>query len=262
MINLDSKIRLAIALNLSNLLKGLKRRSATDDRIDRGFTLLEALVAVVVVTILLVGIGPMVALSTAARVNARRVDQATQAGRSYIDAVRGKVFDTSDFPNSLIVDPLIASNNSQGQYTFESIGAPTLAQFPITASTAAPCKLDVGNFSVKNLDGGRVPGVCVDSNGDGFRLDDPQDLVIQPMRSGGKDKSALEDQGFWLAVRVYRADAFDGSVTPLKGTEDTCATSKLVFIGTQGSKACPLVTMRSQIILNLSLTNNKLGTGN
>jgi prepilin-type N-terminal cleavage/methylation domain-containing protein len=258
MMNLDSKIRLAIALNLSNLLKGFKRNSATDDRMDRGFTLLEALMAVVVVTILLVGIGPMVALSTAARVNARRVDQATQAGRSYIEAVRGKVFDTSDFP-----DLLIDNKSTQGQYTFEGIDAPTLAKFPITASTAAPCKLDVGNFGVKNLDGGRVPGVCVDSNGDGFRLDDPQDLVIQPMRSGGKDKSALEDQGFWLAVRVYRADAFDGSVTPLKGIPDepACATSKLVFIGTQGSKACPLVTMRSQIILNLSLTNNKLGTG-
>ena len=250
MMNLDSKIRLAIAVGL---LKNFKGKYATDS----GLTLLEALIAVVVVSILLAAIAPMVALSTSARVNARRVDQATQAGRSYIEAVRGKVFDTSDFPDSLIDD----SSNTQGQYTFEGIAAPTVAKFPITTSTAAPCKLDVGNFASKNLDGGRVPGVCIDSNGDGFRLDDPQDLVVQPMRSGGKDKNALEEQGFWLAVRVYRSDAFDGSVIPKIGIEPECETSKLVFIGNLGNKACPLVTMRSQIILNLSLTNNKLGTG-
>ena len=103
--------------------------------------------------------------------------------------------------------------------------------------------------------------MCVDANGDGFRIDDPQDLVIQPMRSGGTDSATLNDQGFWLSVRVYRADAFGSGTTLFKGTEPECGGSKLVFVGTQGSKACPLVTMRSQIILSLNLTDNKTGTG-
>ena len=74
MTNLNRKIQLAIATSLLTTFK-------KDYVKDAGFTLLESLMAVVVVSILIVSIGPMVALSTASRVNARRVDQATQAGR-------------------------------------------------------------------------------------------------------------------------------------------------------------------------------------
>ena len=245
MTNLNSEIQLAISASL------LKTTSKRNQRRDEGFTLLESLMAVVVVSILIVSIGPMVALSTASRVNARRVDQATQAGRAYIEAVRGQVYDTVDFPASLR-----SSVSAQGQYIFD-LPAPTTASFPIPAG----CDLNIADPNVKNIDGGRVPGVCVDANGDGFRLDDPQDLVIQPMRSGGIVADKLRDEGFWLAVRVYRADAFFSGITLKKGTEPECDSSKLVFVGTQGSPTCPLVTMRSQIILNLSLTNNKQGTG-
>ena len=231
----------------AHALKNLKNSST-----DTGFTLLESLMAVAVVSILIVGIAPMVALSTSARVNARRVDQATQAGKSYIEAVRGKVYDTVKFPASLR-----SSVNTQGQYVFD-IAVPTTATFPVPSG----CTLNIADPTQNNIDGGRVPGVCVDSNGDGFRVDDPQDLVVQPMRSGGTNKEQLENEGFWLAVRVYRADAFaPGAPALFKGTESDCATSKLVFVGTNGSSRCPLVTMRSQIILNLSLNDNKTGTG-
>jgi prepilin-type N-terminal cleavage/methylation domain-containing protein len=243
MINLNSKTRL---MATAHALKSLKNAST-----DGGFTLLESLMAVAVVSILIVGIAPMVALSTSARVNARRVDQATQAGKSYIEAVRGKVYDTAKFPVSLR-----SSVNTQGQYVFD-VAAPA-ATFPVPSG----CTLNIADPTQNNIDGGRVPGVCVDANGNGFSVDDPQDLVIQPMRSGGTDAEKLADEGFWLAIRVYRADAFaTGSPALFKGTEPDCATSKLVFVGTTGSKRCPLVTMRSQIILNLSLNDNKTGTG-
>ena len=233
-----------VAANISKILKNPSK--------DKGFTLLESLMAVAVVSILIVGIAPMIALSTSARVNARRVDQATQAGKSYIEAVRGKVYDTSKFPASLR-----SSVNTQGQYVFD-VASPTTETFPVPSG----CTLNIVDPTQNNIHGGRVPGVCVDSNGDGFRVDDPQDLVIQPMRSGGTDAEKLADEGFWLAIRVYRADAFaTGAPAIFKGTEPECATSKLVFVGTNGSSRCPLVTMRSQIILNLSLNDNKTGTG-
>lgn len=47
----------------------------------QGVTLLESLVAMLVVGILMTAIAPLIALSAAARVQARRVDQATQAAR-------------------------------------------------------------------------------------------------------------------------------------------------------------------------------------
>ncbi|TYQ27160.1 type II secretion system protein [Pseudanabaena sp. UWO311] len=224
---------------LSHLLK--TRRSLEAE--ETGFTILESLVAAVVVGILIVSIAPMVALSTSARVNARRIDQATQAGRSYIDAVRGGVIDVTSFPNTLVA----SAPNAQDQYTFETIVAPTTTSFP----PASICN----NSLATNVPGGKVPGICVDANGNGFSVDDPQDFFIQPMRSGPLSSVAtastdLKNQGFWLAIRVYRADALSASAAgaPRVGTEPECAQSKTPFSST-GTSRCPIVTMRSQIFL-------------
>ncbi|HBQ97795.1 MAG TPA: hypothetical protein DD761_04590, partial [Cyanobacteria bacterium UBA11691] len=46
---------------------------------ESGFTLIESLVAVVILTIMLVGIAPVIVLATATRIQARRVELATQA---------------------------------------------------------------------------------------------------------------------------------------------------------------------------------------
>jgi prepilin-type N-terminal cleavage/methylation domain-containing protein len=57
-----------------------------------GFTIIECLLAIILVSILLTAIAPVIALSVATRVQARRVEQATQAAKSYIDGVRaGKI---------------------------------------------------------------------------------------------------------------------------------------------------------------------------
>ena len=237
----------SLAGYLSHLLK--TRRSLEVE--ETGFTILESLVAAVVVGILIVSIAPMVALSTSARVNARRIDQATQAGRSYIDAVRGGVIDVTNFPDNLV----ISQPNSQDQYTFEDPAAPldpTKTVQPPTTTSFPPTSIcnNVGN----NVSGGRVPGICVDANGNGFSVNDPQDFFIQPMRSGplssvGTASTDLKNQGFWLAIRVYRADALSaGASAPRVGTEPECVQSKTPFSST-GTSRCPIVTMRSQIFL-------------
>ena len=240
---------MAIARYLSNTSK--KKRSPESQQAS-GFTILESLVAVAVVSILIVSIAPMVALSTSARVNARRIDQATQAARSYIDAVRGGVIDTTNFPatspNILVVLPTAANINAQGQYTFESILAPTSAILSLDSPTATT----------------PVRGIKIDANGNGFSINDPQDLFIQPMRSGPvADSTQLKSQGFWLAVRVYRADALAGSALLRTGTEASCAGSKTPFSAT-ASITCPIVTVRSQILPTTNannLSDIKLGIG-
>lgn len=228
----------SLAGYLSHLVK--TRRSLESE--ETGFTILESLVAAVVVGILIVSIAPMVALSTSARVNARRIDQATQAGRSYIDAVRGGVIDVTSFPNNLVA----STPNAQDQYTFEAIAPPTTTSFP----PATICN----NSLATNVPAGKVSGICVDANGNGFSINDPQDFFIQPMRSGPFSSVAtastdLKNQGFWIAIRVYRADALSaGALLPRVGTEPECAQSKTPFSSTSTSR-CPIVTMRSQIFL-------------
>jgi len=216
-----------------------KRRSADASSSESGFTLLESLVAAAVVGILIVSIAPMVALSTSARINARRIDQATQAARSYVDAVRGGVIDVTRFPDNMVS----STPNAQSQYTFDGIAPPTATLLTLDSATATT----------------PVRGIRVDADGNGFNVDDPQDLVIQPMRSGPLGSSAtaatdLQRQGFWLAVRVYRADAFLGANALRKGTEIECATSKTPFAST-ASIVCPLVTIRSQILPSVNSNN-------
>ncbi len=239
----------AIASSFAGYLSLILKTRRSLEAEETGFTILESLVAAVVVGILIVSIAPMVALSTSARVNARRIDQATQAGRSYIDAVRGGVIDVTNFPNNLVQPNTAASVNAQAQYTFEAIAVPTTASFPPSTICINPYKVPTTN----NVPSGKVPGICVDANGNGFSIDDPQDFFIQPMRSGPFSSVAtastdLKNQGFWLAIRVYRADALAGTKPLLIGTEAQCAQGKTPFSST-GTSSCPIVTMRSQIFL-------------
>src|SRR4028118_710341 len=55
---------------------------------EGGYTIIESLVAMIVVSVLMIAIAPVMAFSVATRVQARRVELATQAARTYIDALR------------------------------------------------------------------------------------------------------------------------------------------------------------------------------
>ena len=55
---------------------------------DGGYTIIESLVAMIVVSVLMIAIAPVMAFSVATRVQARRMELATQAARTYIDALR------------------------------------------------------------------------------------------------------------------------------------------------------------------------------
>lgn len=240
----NPKIKAAIATYLCGISK--KRRSPDQ---EAGFSILESLVAAAVVSILIVSIAPMVALSTSARINARRIDQASQAARSYVDAVRGGVIDPINFPDTLVS----SATNAQSQYTFESIGVPTTTSFPITTICNNP------TAAINNVPSGKVPGICVDAGGGGWSVNDPQDLFIQPMRSGPLSSATnastnLKTQGFWLAVRVYRADALASGTALRDGTEASCAASKTPF-SAAASITCPIVTVRSQILPTTNANN-------
>ena len=208
-----------------------------------GFSLLEALMAVVVVSILMTAILPMIILSTATRVQSRRVDLATQAARGYVDGVRSGTINIIDptpaFPATFINDNAVDS--ARNQY-FQNVAAPS-------------------SVNIASLDG--IQGIKVDTNGNGFNVTDPQDLVIQPMRTGGTD---LATQGFYMQVRVYRADAFtqdatgnlngiQAGLTLQTGNGDTCPNGRGIVTSTGGGKNCPLVVMRVDINPSTSTMN-------
>jgi len=208
---------------------------------NSGYTLIESLLALVVVGILITSVAPMLALTTASRVQARRVDQAAQALRAYVDGVRSG---TIPPPQRFVV-----STSNLANFKGPDFG------FPPSTSL-------VGYTS--NAD----PGTLIDNSGRGFDPFDPQDLVIQAIRpiansctpspcdistAAGRtaELAAAKKEGFFMHIRVFRADAFQGSNVPTKTEQSN------TFIGSLGSRDNPLATSVVQIFPSGSLTDSK-----
>ncbi len=206
----------------------------------QGFTILESLVASVVVSVLLVAITPLVALSVGARVQARRLDLATSAGRGFIDRVTSRAITLTQLRTQQATIRVTSATNS---YFFDRVPAPG----------------QPGGITPAALNS--LPGVRVDTNGNGFSTDDPQDLVIQPLYNDSvfPDPSFRPTGGdgdpFEVAARVYRADAFtgganlSGTFVPLQRGEagGACGQSGTTFGAQLGNRNCPLVILRGEV---------------
>lgn len=140
---------------------------------DGGYTIIESLVAMIVVSVLMIAIAPVMAFSVATRVQARRVELATQAARTYIDALRtGAVRPTNAPTPPDIIKGFPAEDN---------------ADIP-----AAP-QSSTGLYCV-DLD---ETGGCDDFS--------KKDFYVQGIRKPGPNPT---ETGYSLTVRVYRADGF------------------------------------------------------
>ncbi|MUL36941.1 hormogonium polysaccharide secretion pseudopilin HpsB [Gloeocapsopsis dulcis] len=172
-----------------------------------GFTIIESLMAVIVVGILMSAIAPAIALSVATRVQARRVELASQAARTYIDGIR----------SGTITPPSTTIERSTTQYFLDSVDPPT-------ASAAGLASLHC---------------VSLDETS-GCSSTSSKDLVIQAVRSV-TSTSTDADKGYRLGLRVYRADAFSDSTALQKGTKQA------TFTGGLGDRKKPLVEMTTEI---------------
>ena len=172
--------------------------------------------AVVVTAVLMTALSPVIVLAVATRVQARRVELAAQAARTYIDGVR----------NGTIATP-------------DQISSTSLSNFAAPAAPLSSCSSNsycVGSQSLYCIDGDES-GSCTSNN--------PQDLIIQVFRD-----STNPDNGYHLGLRVYRADAFNDN-TPLL-TQATQAT----FTGGLGNRKAPLVEMTTEVVTSATNYGN------
>ncbi len=174
-----------------------------------GFTIIELLVAMLIVGILMSVTAPIIILSTATRVQARRVELATQAARAYIDGVKS---------GTISSPPSITGN-------LEDYAAPT-------SSGSLTCTANSYCSSMPDL-------YCVDSDGSGCSTSSLNDMVVQAFRLNPASTDA--DKGYRLGLRVYRADAFKDTVTLKKGIKQAS------FTGGMGDRQAPLVEMTTEI---------------
>lgn len=226
-----------------------------------GFTVIESLLALILVSILMVALSPVIVLSVATRVQARRVELATQAARTYIDGVRAQT----------ILDPPISNQK------FEEIDAPRATgslncadniQFtdycqtpsgqPLASVTGQKevCE-DASCATTTNAQITVTTLYCVDMDEEqGCSADSTTDMVVQavgyhPQASGNPQQSydTYNGQGFELGIRVYRASAF-GESGDLEKSKDDESSQAAAAVGTLGNAKAPLLEITTAVAPN------------
>ncbi|MEG4424797.1 MULTISPECIES: hormogonium polysaccharide secretion pseudopilin HpsB [unclassified Microcoleus] len=186
---------------------------------DSGYTIIESLVAMIVVSVLMIAIAPVMAFSVAIRVQARRTELAAMAGRAYIDGLRAGSI----------------------KYGGTIKGFPTKSAQPRLADEPAPTSKD-------NL-------YCVDLDGGGCDPSSNKDFYVQGAwlnTDAGNDPTS---KGYQLLVRVYRADSFAGGVT-LKAPNAPGAIKQSIVGSGLGDKTMPVVEMAAEIPATGDTPNN------
>ncbi len=181
-----------------------------------GFTIIESLIAVIVIAILMTAISPVIVLSVATRVQSRRVELATDAATGYLDAIKSKRITPPD-------SPITGGTENIASYSPPTVGS-------LTCSTAnGYCTAPATNL------------YCVDGDGGGCTMNSNKDFVIQAFRYN-KASSDVDD-GYQLGLRVYRADGFASN----GGNLGKAPVKQNTFTGGIGDRKTPLFEITTEI---------------
>lgn len=159
---------------------------------DSGLTLIECLVAIVVIALTSASIAPVLVLSVATRVQNQKAEQALQLAKGEVDRVRLLVERSPTYTSADLrlaessAAPLNSTPSSTSQGTaITTVGKPTslVAKAAWSLSTYVPSD---------------VAAREIDANGDGT-----PDFVIQSFRGGSPMVGATMPVAFDMGVRVY-----------------------------------------------------------
>lgn len=209
---------------------------------DAGFTIMESLIAMVVVSSLMLAISPVLILSASTRVQSRRVELSAQIARSFIDGVRSGRIKAEDITT-------VDININQNALSSRNITNSTDGYLISSASMPAPIS-EEGLYCVQS-DGTILTPDCSSNQNNLF--------YIQAGRTSINNSDPKD--GYRLAVRVYRQDIeFDNPDRPVLANTNTTKNTQAV-VGS-GNKQAPLVEIIADIANNnTSFTDlcNRLG---
>jgi prepilin-type N-terminal cleavage/methylation domain-containing protein len=204
---------------------------------DAGFTIMESLIAMVVVSSLMLAISPVLILSASTRVQSRRVELSSQIARSFIDGVRSGRITAQYIADATPILTASASRNiisNTNEY--------------LISSASMPAPTSATNLYCVQSDGTIQPPDCSSNQNNLF--------YIQARRT--RINNSGTNDGYRLAVRVYRRD-IDFRKPVLANTNTTKNTQAVVG---SGNKQAPLVEIIADIANNnTSFTDlcNRLG---
>ncbi|MHC0064445.1 hormogonium polysaccharide secretion pseudopilin HpsB [Nostoc sp. UIC 10890] len=210
-----------------------------------GFTIIESLVAILVVSVLLVAIAPVLVISTATRVQARRIELATGAAKAFVDAIKSKTISENSITDTMspVLTAATATTKLATATTNSDLQRYLLGSAGVPANTSTLyCFHNNGKIT--------LPSDCTT-----YKTTSPVQFYIQAFGNTVgtiSTNSAQIDkgQGYRLGIRVYRSDAEFGSLKKsdlndaTNGNQKTAAT----FTGGLGDRKAPLVEMTTEIV--------------
>lgn len=226
---------------LTYLLQKLQPRPT-----QSGFTIIESLLAVLLIAIVLVSIGPIIAFSTATRIQSRRVELGIQSARGYISGVQS---------GTITPPPIAETTANPVALALKDVATPTASTLDCDANSYCRSPAPTATFSLycvnqDNLEPPNRPQKCTS--------DSQRDLIVQgfglqaPL--GGTGTPTIADRkkaGYQLGIRVYRANAFGAGLTLLNSSSPTqgrVENKASVVTSGIGSRTLPIVEMTTEIV--------------
>jgi len=213
---------------------------------ESGFTIIECLLAIIIVTLLMTAIAPVLALSVATRVQSRRVELATNAARAYIDGLRAGTIPPPPIISTNPPPALPAPNQNLNNCTQNrNYCPPRPANIPLT--TPSTTQLYCINFEADSSSPLQAIKGCTDKSSRAMIV---QAAAYIPRPTGAGVAQPDPTKGYQLRLRVYRADAFTPGRTLLPGNVNNQPRVAASFTGGTGlgKNQLPLVQMSTEIV--------------
>ncbi|MBD2137183.1 type II secretion system protein [Anabaena sp. FACHB-1237] len=190
---------------------------------NAGFTIIESVVSMITLAILLSAISPVFVLSAAMRVQAKRMEKATQVADTFIDGVR----DNSITPPGKLIELQPANKNTPTNLDDNLI---TITEMPV------PNQNSVSNINKDFYLSKQDATICLVGNN---CTRDPENSIDEFYIQAAQIKvtNSRSTAGYRLAIRIYRAD-IDLSKTVLTSmdTDNNNNTYSLL-----GNKQMPII---------------------
>ena len=222
---------------LERVLKGTLSRKRGD---SSGFTLIESLVAIVVISITLVAITPPIFWATGTRVQNRRAEQALALAQGEVDRVRAEV----ERGGGITPFDLPPSVGETAMFVNYAGPAPTAAWTKLRSTDPLKNTAEIATTGVPRFPAANQY-IPVDTDGK-----DGADFFIQVFRDIGTCDSAPTPctatdvpRIFNMTVRVYSAISKDSTLATL----DTKRASLMGSTGTNQARNRPFAVLTSQV---------------
>lgn len=209
---------------------------------ESGFTIIESLVALLVVAILLTAIAPVIVLATATRVQSRRVELSTQAAKTFIDGIRTGAITAPSTVITLAAPTSAAPRRISDVAAVAAVAATgTTPAIPATAAVTGRPQDYLINTTNMAAPTSATGLYCFNKNGQLNPPDCTSDLFY--IQAGRIVQSTGVNDGYRLGIRVYRADAD----FPLTASTVDTKNTQTPFTGGLGSRKAPLIEMTTDI---------------